>query len=174
MKHKNDFRDFMQIRSSPSLDLDRKILSFISTDLNPAHKKVFLKLTLIQAFVGILTMLFCPQFNFSLTRNYDLFHFFHINFGHQICMIICGCIFLGSGTIFANFILSDGEINTIRRSRFLYYLALSIIAVSVFMLLGAKFYLNLLSFWMLGAIGGGMLFFELNYLIHKNLAQLQA
>lgn len=174
MKNEKDFRDFIQTKTSPSTELDQRVLSFVSEDLNPSHQKVFFKLTAVQGFIGFLTMLFCPQFNFSLTNNYDLFHYFHMNYGHQVCMVLCGSIFLGSGAIFANIILSQGEINTIRKSRFLYYSALSIVAVSTFMLFGAEVYINMVTFWLIGAIGGGMLLFELNRLLAKSFRQFQA
>ena len=93
-----------------------------------------------------------------------------MNFGHQVCMIICGSIFLGSGAIFASYILKEGEINKIKSSRFLYYMALSIIAVAVFMIFGAEIYLKLVVFWLIGAIGGGVIAFELNRFIRKQFA----
>lgn len=163
-----DYNDFLHETKKTNSSLDKSVLDMVHLDLNPSHKVVFFKLTLVQGFIGFLTLLFCPQFNFSLTNNYDLFHYFHTNFGHAICMIICGSIFLGSGAVFASYILTQGEVNKIRNSRFLYYTGLSILAVSSFMLFGAEIYLNLLSYWLLGAIGGGMTLFELNRLVRKN------
>lgn len=172
-----DFNDFLQENTRKGVqdnkvspELDKSILNFVNKDLNPDHKVVLFKLTLIQGFIGLLTMLFCPQFNFSLTNNYDLFHYFHMNFGHAICMITCGCIFLGSGAIFASYILSQGEINKIKNSKFLYYTGVSIITVSCFMLLGADIYLNLLIYWLFGAIGGAVTLFELNLILRKSFA----
>lgn len=159
-----DYNDFLQETKKTTANLDKSILDMVHLDLNPSHKVVFFKLTLIQGFIGFLTMLFCPQFNFSLTNNFDLFHYFHQTFGHSVCMVICGCIFLGSGAVFASYILTQGEINKIRNSRFLYYMGLSILAVSGFMLFGAEIYLNLLAFWLIGAIGGGIALFELSRL----------
>lgn len=165
----NDFQDFLQETKNTPKKLNQAVLEMVHKDLNPEHKVVFFKLTMIQGFIGLITLLFCPQFNFSITNNYDLFHYFHTTFGHAACMVLCGSIFLGSGAIFASYILSQGEINKIKESRFLYYLGLSIVAVSSFMLLGADIYLNLLSYWLIGAIGSGVLIFELNRLIRKNL-----
>lgn len=160
-----DYNDFLQAKKTTPSRLDKNILNYVKSDLNPEHKVVFFKLMLIHGFIGIITMLFCPQFNFSLTNNFDLFHYFHTNFGHQVCMMICGCIFLGTGSIFATHILSQGEVNKIKSSRLLYFTALSIVAVSLFMLFGAKIYLNLVSFWLIGSILGSVIFFELNRLI---------
>jgi len=165
-----DYNDFLNSRHKPSERLNKAILQMVQSELNPSHKVVFGKLTLIQGFIGLITMLFCPQFNFSLTNNYDLFHYFHMTFGHQVCMIICGSIFLGSGAVFASYLLNEGEINKIRNSRFFYYMALSIMAVSTFMIFGAEVYLNLLVFWLVGAIGGGIISFEVNRIIRKEFA----
>lgn len=164
-----DYKDFLNDAHKTPKCLDESVLHMVHSDLNPSHKVVFIKLALIQGFIGVLTMLFCPQFNLSLTNNYDLFHYFHTNFGHAICMIICGSIFLGTGAIFAASILSKAELNKIHSSAPLYYMGLSIIAVSVFMILGAEVYLNLLTFWLLGAVGGGIAIFELARLVNKSL-----
>lgn len=166
-----DYKDFSQADKKPTPTLNQAVLSMVEKDLNPAHSIVFFKLTAVQGFIGFLTLALCPQFNFSLTNNYDLFHYFHMNFGHAICMILCGSIFLGSGAIFASYLLSQGEIIKIKNSRFLYYMAQSIVAVSVFLLAGAEIYLHLVSYWMVGAVFGGMLFFELNRLIRNSLYQ---
>lgn len=166
---KNDYKDFLQGDQRTTKQMDQKVLNFIQSELNPEHKTVFLKLATIQGFIGFITMLFCPQFDFSLTNNYELFHFFHHTFGAEACMVFCGSIFLGSGAIFASYLLKEGEIKKIKSSRFLYYMSLSIIAVSIFMIFGAKIYLNLLLFWLVGSIGGGMIFFELNRLIREQV-----
>lgn len=162
MKKDQDFKDFLQGETKSPDKLDYLIMSKIEAELNPSKQKVFIKLCTIQAFIGLLTMLFCPQFNLSLTNNYDLFHFFHTNFGHAICMILCGSIFLGTGAIFASYILSKTELKIIKNSSFLYYSALSILAITCFLILGAEVYLDLVLYWMTGATLTGFLLFEFN------------
>lgn len=164
-----DYNDFLKSNNTPPKHLDSSILDMINAELNPSHKVVFGKLVMVQGFIGLITMLFCPQFNLSLTNNYDLFHYFHKTFGHQVCMVICGSIFLGSGAIFASYILKERELNKIKNSRFLYYVVLSIIAVTVFLAFGAEIYLNLVIFWLLGAVIGGMFAFEVNRIIRTQL-----
>jgi len=167
---KNEFNDFINAKEvNPPEHLDRSILNFVKDDLDPAHKMVFAKLLAIQAFIGFLTLLFCPQFNLSLTNNYELFHYFHHNFGIYICSAICGSIFIGSGTIFASYLLTPYEIKKIKDSEFLYYFALSLIAVSLFIFLGTNVYLGIVISWMLGAIIGGVLLFEVNRSIRLKL-----
>jgi hypothetical protein len=166
---KKDYQDFLTVKEIAPTELSESIRLDITKEMNPTHLFVFSKLTLIQGFIGFITMIFCPQFDFSLTNSYDLFHYFHHTFGVQVCMIICGTIFLGSGAIFASYLLKDGEINKIKNSRFLYYTSLSIIALGTFLSLGAEIYLNLIVFWLIGAIIGGVSIFELNRVIKSRL-----
>jgi hypothetical protein len=167
---KNDFQAFMNSQGlSPSEKLNDKILNFVKADLDPSHKMVFLKLLGIQAFIGFLTLTFCPQFKLSLTNKHDLFHYFHHNFGESICMIICGSIFIGSGALFAAYLLKSNEIKKIRESRLLYYTSISIVALSVFFLLGSDIYLKLTFFWFSGSTIGGIIMFETNRFIRKEI-----
>ena len=72
---KKDFQDFMNSKGvNPPEELSNRILSFVQADLNPAHKVVFSKLLAIQAFIGFLTLTFCPQFNLSLTNTVIAIH----------------------------------------------------------------------------------------------------
>lgn len=167
---KKDFQDFMNSKGvNPPEELSNRILSFVQADLNPAHKVVFSKLLAIQAFIGFLTLTFCPQFNLSLTNNFELFHYFHHKFGENICMAICGSIFMGSGALFAAYLLKPSEIRKIKESRFLYYTSISIVALSTFFLLGSDIYLAFAAYWLVGSTIGGLVIFELNRLIRKEV-----
>lgn len=158
-----DFNDFKKPSSTkPSIETKAHLLNKIKAELNPSHTLVFTKLLCIQAFVGVLTLLFCPQFQFSLTNNYDLFHLFHHRFGALACMSICGFIFIGSGAIFAAYLLKVEEVFKIKQTKHLYYFAISGLAILSFLLLGAEIYLDLVSMWFLGAVLGGVLMLNLN------------
>jgi hypothetical protein len=168
-----DFLDFQKNNNVPAPSAIKEQLLFkLQKELNPSHVKVFFKLLSIQAFVGFLTMLFCPQFNFSLTNNYELFHFLHHNFGARICMLFCGTIFIGSGATLASYILSLNELNKIKNSSFLYYLSITSIAVTVFIFMGAEVYFNLASFWFIGAVSSGVILLKLNRIIRHQLVSL--
>ena len=169
-KHKDnrDFLDFMNSEEiNPPDELSNKILDYVKNDLNPSHKIVFGKLLGIQAFIGFFTLIFCPQFNLSLTNNYELFHYFHHNFGESICMAVCGSIFIGSGALLAAYILKASEIRKIKHSRFLYYFSITSIILTTFLLLGADVYLKFAMFWFIGAYTGGLVLFEINRVIRK-------
>ena len=170
-----DDKEFLEFMNSKDInlpeELGQKVLNFVKNDLNPSHKIVFGKFLAIQAFIGFLTLLFCPQFSLSLTNNFELFHYFHHTFGERVCMAICGLIFIGSGAIFATYVLKQGEVRKIKESRFLYYFSITSIALSSFIFLGADTYLNLAVFWFLGASFGGLIMFEINRFIRKEVFQ---
>lgn len=158
-----EYNDFINSKGAmPPKELDSKIISFVKYDINPNMKIVFLKLLGIQVFIGILTLLFCPQFELSLTKNYDLYHYFHYTFGIYGCYAICGALFIGSGAIFASYLLRKSEVEKIKMNKLLYYPAISLIVVSLFLLFGAEIYLTVALVWLTGAILGGLLMIEVN------------
>lgn len=162
-----DFNDFVEDKVNSPIKLDKKILNYVHQKLSPSHTHILSKLFLIHGFIGLITMTFCPQLTLSLTNRYELFHFFHHTFGEVICNIICGAIFLGSGALFAVAILDAAEIQKIKRCYFLHYLALSIIFLSTLILYGAQTYLSSILYWMAGAIGFSILFFNIGVRIKK-------
>lgn len=170
-KSSQDFGDFLDSNnSSTPEEVNARVLNYVKSDLDPSHRKVFSKLVCIQGFVGFLTLTFCPQFDLSLTSNDRLFHYLHHAFGANICMAICGSIFIGSGAIFASYVLSLNEIRKIKESKLLYYTSLSSLALASFALIGADVYATMSVFWFLGASLIGALFFECNRLLRFKLA----
>ncbi|OUR99693.1 hypothetical protein A9Q84_01320 [Halobacteriovorax marinus] len=168
-----DFTDFKTSNENrPETILRARVLDFVKNELNPSHTLVFTKLLCIQAFVGTLTLLFCPQFDMSLTNNYDLFHFFHHKFGALACMSLCGFIFIGSGAIFAAYLLKVEEIYKIKQTNNLYYFAISGLSILTFLVLGADIYLDLAAMWFLGAVVGGILMLNINKSIRFNLSRM--
>ncbi|MCK5882064.1 MAG: hypothetical protein KAG61_00125 [Bacteriovoracaceae bacterium] len=158
MKIDNDFNDFLTSGDkAPPKKLDQLLMSKIKADLDPLHSVVFIKLLFIQAFIGFLSLLFCPQFELSLTNNFKLFHFFHHNLGTYWCMAACGTVFIGSGAIVASLILSGRERAKVLSSKGLYSMAITGIALSFFIIFGTRIYLDILSFWALGATISGIL-----------------
>jgi len=157
--------------AKPDENISNQVFQFIESDLNPAHPKIAMKLFSIQAFVGFLTLTFCPQFNFSLTNKYDLFHFFHHTFGEHICMLLCGSIFIGTGAVFSTLILKKQEIEKIKSSKFLYYTSISGLSISVFLILGADVYFELALTWFIGATIAGILLLDVSHFFRFRLGK---
>ncbi|CBW25808.1 putative membrane protein [Halobacteriovorax marinus SJ] len=169
--YKDDYRNFLNSHESAPRTLSHSIVERVAAELNPNKSIVFAKLLFLQLFVGILTMLFCPQFQMSLTNNHQLFHYFHHNFGEYICMMICGAIFLGSGAVVAAYTLDLEEVRVIRRTNGLFYLAISGIALVGFLTFGAKLYLDLTLIWVIGASLGASVMLALNNFLRRKLLQ---
>lgn len=169
-KDYNSFKS--EKRNSAPKALGLQVLSNIQRELNPPVWLVTLKLYSVQAIVGCLTLFFCPQFDLSLTNNYELFHYFHHTFGRYVCMSICGSIFIGSGAFIASSILSLGEIRKIKESKFLYYSSISGVSILAFLLLGAEVYLDISLAWLVGSLIGGIASFEMNRLVRYKLLTL--
>lgn len=173
-KFNDDFKEFMSSEGvRPAGELSEKILSHVKRDLDPGNITVVSKLFGVQGLIGLLTMLFCPQFSLSLTNNHELYHFFHYTFGESACMAICGSIFIGTGAIFASLILKPGEIRKISQSKYLYYFSVCSLSVLVFMFLGVEIYLKLTAFWLLGAFLSGLVFFEIGKVISSRFQALK-
>lgn len=160
-----DFQSFLSEKDTcPPEKIRNFIYSFIKKDLHPSIKTIFAKLFTIQAFMGIVTLSFCPQFSFSLTNNNQLFHFLHNTFGLYICVSICAALFMGLGAVISAQLLTHTELKIIRSSKFLYYLMISLLTVVSFFLIGAEVYLDIASFWLIGALLGGIFMLELSVL----------
>ena len=150
-KYDSDFTEFCQGDGhNVTKSIDESVLNYIAEDLNPNWVVVTGKLMSIQATVGILTLLFCPQFELSLTANDEIYHFFHRHLGPYGCMAVCGAIFMGSGALLAGITLRLSELSLILKSKYLFGFSLSGLAVLMFLIAGADIYLSYASFWVLG------------------------
>ncbi|WP_372651511.1 hypothetical protein [Halobacteriovorax sp.] len=171
-KFKDDYNDFISSKEVAPRNISHSIIDRVKADLNPSKQLVFIKLLSLQLFTGLITMFFCPQFKMSLTNNHELFHYFHHNFGEHICMMICGAIFLGSGAIVASYILDLEELRVIKNSKGLYTLAISGLSLVVFLIFGAKLYLDLTLLWVLGASLAATVMLAFNYFLRRRFLQL--
>lgn len=173
MSKQDDFIAFVKDSDqSPNTELSKSILASIKSELLPSRIIVLLKLISLQAFVGLLTMLFCPQFSMSLTNSHELFHYFHLTFGEHVCMAICGSIFVGSGAFASGLILTQGDMNRIRESRLLTYSLVSGLAVTLFTIFGTAVYIELAAIWTVASIIAGAVSIELGNWAKERMTRL--
>ncbi|MDH5581141.1 MAG: hypothetical protein OEY33_04485 [Bdellovibrionales bacterium] len=164
----DEFKDFLNNESvSPNKSLDEKVLNHVQRDLKITPTQLFLKIFGIHTIVGLLTLLFCPQFELSLTNNHEVFHFFHRTFGPYICMMICGVIFVGTGSLLVGGIINFRDLSIIHKHPFLYFSGITGFFILGFIIFGAKIYLESVLFWALGSILSSVIFFECIRLIRK-------
>jgi hypothetical protein len=163
------FLDFLNSNEKePSRLVDAAVLFNIKQKLNPFIGTILFKLSLIHSFVGIITMTFCPQFKMSLTADNQMFHYFHLTFGYYGCLAICGVVFMGSGALFASQILNRDEVRTINAKFYFFFPCLCLISLSIFLLLGARPFIDIILSWSLGGILGSIFIFYFASLLKRN------
>ncbi|MDD0851740.1 hypothetical protein HBN50_01480 [Halobacteriovorax sp. GB3] len=165
-----EYNDFNQSSAKVPEALSGSIISRIHGDLNVNQSLLFTKLLLVHGFIGTLTLIFCPQFNLSFTHNHEFYHYIHHTYGMKICMLVCGTIFLGTGSLFAGLILNSNELLSLRKSKYLLTLAISSLALSCFYLFGAELYLTMSLMWLLGALGSSVALLEVNLWLREKLS----
>ncbi len=162
-----DFQIFLQSKeSNPPPRVTEQIFLKVNGDLNPLSWAVFTKLTLVQACVGLVTLLFCPQFGISLFSGMGLTSVF-MQLGETACMAACGGVFLGAGSFVGALILKPEEVKVIRRNKVLQLALLGSLSMGAFICLGAPVIMTLGLVWLLGSTLGGIATLELGWLIRS-------
>jgi hypothetical protein len=130
--------------------LEQKIKSNIFLKINPPGHRVFFKLSLAQLMASFLVLAICPQFHLGFFSHSFLTHIL-MSWGEVYCNIVCGAIFLGTGTIFSFLFLSSDELRVLKRNQFIYFPTLILLSLLSFVILGVKIQLLMFLIWGLGA-----------------------
>lgn len=164
-----EFQEFMSAEPiTPPENLTQQILARVHSDLNPSAWAVFLKLALIHSVVGTITLLFCPQFGFSLLGGMGLMSLF-MKWGEQACMLGCGAVFMASSFIVASITLRIEELRVIRKTELLQASALGLLSLGVFLCAGLGVVVGLGLFWLVGSVLGGILSLEIAWAIRRRV-----
>lgn len=164
-----EFQDFLQTEEiAPPRHLSDQIISRIQTDLNPSPWSVFSKLALIHALTGTITLLFCPQFGFSLFDGMGLMQLF-MKYGEQACMVGCGAVFMGGSSLLASLVLGPEEIRVLRSKELLQISALGLLSMGILICAGTGVVLEMLFLWLAGSVLGGIATFEIGWQIRKRV-----
>lgn len=139
-------------------ELNQKVLSHIQSLLNPSAWMVFAKLLGIHFVVGFFSLGICHQFGmnpFGTTRSMS--DWFMDMWGHNVCMVGCGVIFVSFSILAAGYFLTVEEVKALRRTEFLQTLALGAFSLVVFAIFGTELALTFAGLWLLGALIGGFI-----------------
>lgn len=170
MKNHHNYESFIQgeDKTAPQ-HLKQNILNAIGADLKISPAQTWLKFSAIHAVIGAISLLFCPQFNLSLSGKKDLYHYFHQTLGHEGCMLVCGAIFLGTGALASVVLMRQAEVQLVRRSLMMAFLLLAFVSLGLFFSFGAQIYLDLATPWLLGAVFGGASTFKVSGIVKESL-----
>ena len=127
------------------------VLCYIRSDLRRRHRQIFVKFLAVQAVMGLLTLLFCPQFDLSLISDVELLHYFHHRYGASICALLCGAIFTAPGAVYAAYMFTHDEVQTIKTAGSRSHLAIAALALLVFYVCGADVFSYTTLLWFVAA-----------------------
>ena len=151
-----EFKEFLETNDVPVPEvLSQKILKRIHSGLNPPSWRVFIKLLAVHSTAGTASLLICDQFgmNFFQTR-YSLAKYF-MTFGHSMCMVLCGFLFIGLSVTCSRLVLNSDEFKILKKNIFIQAFFLSILSLVAFIAFGAELALGTVTLWLLGALLGG-------------------
>ena len=166
----NDFEAFLTAEESkPPEVLTEALFTQIRQDLNPSAWKVFSRISAIHTVAGALSLVFvCPQFGISPLGHTALMEWF-MQFGHEVCMIACGSVFMGGSALAMSFLLTTEEVRVIRRTRLVQLGTLALLSIGAFLCVGAGIVVSLALFWILGSLAGGWATLELGLALRARL-----
>ena len=138
------------------------IRSEVSKELHPSPWLVLVRLFILVCSSGALTLLVCPHFGLGYGSMFGMMDLV-MRYGDHFCQALCGSIFIGVGTILAAIVLRPEELVVIRRHRVLQLTVVSAGVLGLFVCAGAAAISTLGLFWMIGALFGGLLTFEIGF-----------
>lgn len=165
-----DFNSFLSAEEvAPPRGLSDAIFSKVSADLNPSAWKVFARVAGIHAIVGALSLIFvCPQFGVSPLGHTAVMEWF-MQFGHEVCMLGCGAVFLSGSSLAMSLVLRPEELRVIRRTKVVQLGVLALLSIGAFLCLGAGIVASLASFWVFGSLAGGIVSLELGSAVRSRI-----
>lgn len=152
-----DFKEFVSSNATPvPKEVSAKILQRVHASLNPSPWLVFAKMFGIHAVVGTVSLSVCNQFGLNPFRTSFSLSDYFMRFGHSMCMVLCGVLFIGLSVALARVLLSREEFSVLARNAPLQVFALSVFSIVAFLAFGADIVFGIGVFWLIGAMFGGI------------------
>lgn len=166
-----DFTEFLAIKPAqiPN-EISQQVIDQIHLELHPSAFTVFGKILIIQFAVGLVTLLFCPQFGVSLTSNNGIMTYL-MKYGESVCMLGCGAVFTALSFFVASFALKPEEVRTLKQHEVLQLVSLAVLSLGAFIYIGDEIVLTLGLIWLFGAVIGGVVTLETGWALRQNLAR---
>ena len=158
MKEKIDFEDFINSSNTQVPGhVKQKTQSTVHGLLNPKSEIIFLKILGIYLVIGFLSLSICHQFGVNpFQTEWSLDRLLMSFGGHQICMLICGILFVGVSLLVSGYFLTLEEVLVLRRHQVLHILTLGLISIGLFAAFGAELILSIGIIWLVGGFIGGV------------------
>lgn len=152
-----DYADFLGSNADAPISISDKIKRNIHVLLNPNPWNIFAKLLGIHVIIGFLSLSICHQFGLNpFNTNRSLADWFMNVGGHNVCMVMCGLLFVSLSIFSAGVFLSIEEVKALRKTEAIQLLGLGIISLIVFLIFGAELTIGFAGLWLLGSFIGGV------------------
>jgi hypothetical protein len=153
----NEYREFLGSGSHEvPIEETTRVTLRMKRLLDPNPWLVFVKVLVIHALVGSLSLSICHQFDLNpFQTSRSLADWLMSIGGHGVCMIGCGVFFVGSSVLASGYFLTLEESRALRRTGFPQTFALAGLSLGLFMTVGAELALTFSGLWLLGALIGG-------------------
>lgn len=166
-----EFCDFVEATPiSPSSEVEFRVLQRVNKDLQPHERLVLTKLLVIESSIGFLTLFICPQFDFVFGGHNAYLHALHETLDPFLFYMICGMIFIVLGAVLGGIALNHSEIQSIKKSKYIYYPIYAFCAYMVFVMFGADILLLSSLPWIFGVTIGNLFGFGLAVKVRHLLA----
>ncbi len=156
-----DFKEFLEANETPTSKVADSVRARIAEELKPALSTVFLKFAVVHAVVGSLTLLVCPQLGIGPFFGHHGLMGYFMEFGPAGCAAGCGGFFLGMSFLGVSLFLRPEELKRVKQYQLLHITLFAALSYATLMFLGATEENSTFMFWIVGAILGARLFFEL-------------
>lgn len=153
-----DFEEFMSTDAAAvPAEATEKVVSQVHDLMNPNIITVFLKILVWHLAAGYMSLAICHQFDMNpFNTQYSLDNWFMSFTSHEVCMVLCGGLFVSVGLMFAGYFLSIEEVIALKKNVVLQTLSLGLLSLGLFLAFGANLVLSFSAFWLLGVIVGGV------------------
>lgn len=168
-----DFLEFQKETSFPSRppsEVSNRILRRVRQDLNPSAWRVFAKISMVHFFVGLLTLLVCPQFGVRLMGSEHGLMGSFMSLGPYGCMLACGSLFLGLSLLVASIFLQPEELRQLKKNAILEVSTLALLSLGFFIMVGAKeIVFGFAAAWLFGSLMTGLALIEIVFAIRSKV-----
>lgn len=167
----DEFKNFMEVEPAHvPRETSRGLFERLKGELLPSAWRVFAKLMGIHFVAGTLSLAICDQFGITpFQTGFSLAEYF-MHYGHSVCMILCGTIFVGFSVVLAWILLERNEMRVVAEKSWMQVPVLAVSSILVFHLLGSNSAFIDDLFWLIGAIASGIMIAKL--LPNRNLRQV--
>jgi len=157
-----EFCDFVEAAPmEPSSQTDALIRQKVEAVMYPRQWLVYGKFFSLEVFAGMVTLFICPQFGLGFAEHNEFLHRLHVVLNPFFFYMACGLFFVVFGAAISALLLSYDEIQSIRKSKYIYFLIYALSLYFIFFMLATEIMWMSLLPWILGVILGNSFSFSL-------------